>query len=63
MEVQGQRDLGTIIAESSSLIFNNSSCTELSVARCREAEVTDSLIYWLIINEGVDAVIRRTKAK
>ena len=63
VEVQGQRGLGTIIAESSSLIFNNSSCTELSLARCREAEVTDSLIYWLMISEGVDAVIRRTKAE
>ena len=63
VEVQGAKDLGQIIVESSSLIFNNSSCTVLSVARCKEAEVTDSLIYWLIINEGVDAVIRRTKAE
>jgi len=63
VEVQGAKDLGQIIVESSSLIFNNSSCTDLSVARCREVEVTDSLIYWLIISEGVDAVIRRTKAE
>jgi hypothetical protein len=63
VEVQGAKDLGQIIVESSSLIFNNSSCTDLSVARCREVEVTDSLIYWLIIGEGVDAVIRRTKIK
>ena len=63
VEVQGAKDLGQIIAESSSLTFNNSSCTDLSVARCREVEVTDSLIYWLIISEGVDAVMRRTKAE
>jgi len=63
VEVQGQRDLDSIIAESSSLTFNNSSCTALSVARCMKAEVTDSLIYWLRISEGVDAVIRRTKAE
>jgi len=63
VEVQGQRDLGQIIAESSLLIFNNSTCTELAVARCMKAEVTDSLIYWLAIDEGVDAVIRRTRAK
>lgn len=63
VEAQDQRDLGTIIAESSSLIFNNSTCTELTVVRCREAEVIDSLIYWLHIGEGVDAIIRRTKAK
>jgi len=63
VEVQGAKDLGTTYAESSSLIFNNSSCTELSLARCREVEVTDSLIKWLIISEGVDAIIRRTKAE
>ena len=63
VEVQGAKSLGLIIAESSSLTFNNSACTELIVSECRRVEVTDSLIYWLAIDEGVDAVIRRTKAK
>jgi hypothetical protein len=63
VEAHNQRDLGTIIVESGSLTFNNNTCLELTVARCREAEVTDSLIYWLQINEDSDIVIRRTKAK
>ncbi|MCJ7574900.1 hypothetical protein MUO93_11685, partial [Candidatus Bathyarchaeota archaeon] len=63
VEAQDQRDLGTMIVESGSLTFIDSTCTELTVVRCREAEVTDSLIYLLHIDEEVDAVIRRTKAK
>jgi hypothetical protein len=63
VKAQGQMGLGTMIVESGSLTFIDSTCTELTLLRCREAEVTDSLIYWLQINEGVDPVIRRTKAK
>lgn len=63
VEVQGQEGLGTIVAESSSLIFNKSACTALEVARCEKFEVIDSLTNWLDIGKGVDAVVRRTKAK
>ena len=63
VEAHGQRDLGTIIVESGSLTFSDSTCTHLTLVRCSEAEVTDSLIYWLQFDEGVDAVIRRSRVK